>query len=248
MDAKETSLFATVLIATITVGIIILFFITSMVRQHNRNLSLYRKGVLAEIAAMEKERTRIAADLHDELGPILSAIKLKINSFDLADPEDKREVEKTNHHIDVLMQRMREISYDLIPNSLIRKGLVQALTEFTQFITETNQLEITFQADGPVSISEQKSIHIYRITQEIVHNTIKHSAAKCLDITLKQFNNVLHVSTSDNGTGFDHSAAAKGEGGIGLRNIASRSEIIGGEMSIDSRKDLGTTYNFKIPI
>jgi signal transduction histidine kinase len=209
---------------------------------------LYRKIVLAEITAMEKERTRIAADLHDELGPILSGIKLKINSFDLADADDKHEVEKTNEHIDMLIQRMREISYDLIPNSLIRKGLVHALTEFTKFINETRQLEITFQAVGSVCIPEHKAIHIYRIIQEIVHNAIKHSRANCLHILIKQAAGELEVSTKDDGVGFDHPTATKGEGGIGLRNISSRSEIIGGEMSIESRKDIGTKYDFKIPI
>ncbi|HVG14887.1 MAG TPA: ATP-binding protein [Chitinophagaceae bacterium] len=248
MDAKEESLFIPILIVALLVGIIIIFFIASIVRQHKRNLMLYRKIVLAEITAMEKERTRIAADLHDELGPILSGIKLKINSFDLADVDDKHEVEKTNQHIDVLIQRMREISYDLIPNSLIRKGLVQALTEFTKFINETRQLEITFQADGPICISEHKAIHIYRIIQEIVHNTIKHSGANCLHIHLKQAAENLELSTRDNGVGFDHPTATKGEGGIGLRNIASRSEIIGGEMSIETKKDQGTKYDFKIPI
>ena len=88
MDAKETSFYTAVLIVSIILGIIIGYFIVSIIRQQRRNIALYRQSVLAEITAMEKERARIAADLHDELGPMLSAIKLKINSFELSDSDD----------------------------------------------------------------------------------------------------------------------------------------------------------------
>src|SRR5688572_3232731 len=100
MDAKETSLYTAILIVSIVVAVMIIFFIASLIRQQRKNLELYRQNVLAEITAMEKERARIAADIHDELGPMLSAIKLRIGSFDLVDADDKREAEKTNGHID----------------------------------------------------------------------------------------------------------------------------------------------------
>lgn len=248
MDAKETSFYTAVLIVSITLGIIIIYFIVSIIRQQRRNIALYRQSVLAEITAMEKERARIAADLHDELGPMLSAIKLKINSFELTDEDDKVQVDKTNHHIDGLVKRMREISYDLIPNTLIRKGLVVAVKEFADFTNESRQFKIAFEAKEPIAISEQKSIHIYRIIQEIVNNTIRHSNGSTIKIVLEQKDSTLLLSTVDDGVGFDHQAASKGDGGIGLRNIVSRSEIIGGEMFVDSEKNKGTRYTFEIPV
>lgn len=248
MDAKETSLFTAILIVSLTVGTIIIFFIISIIRQQRRNIALYRQSVLAEITAMEKERARIAADLHDELGPMLSAIKLKIGSFELNDEDDKIEVEKTNDHIDSLMKRMREISYDLIPKTLIRKGLVIALREFVEFINENDGLKIIFQSAGEIESDQQKAIHIYRIAQEVINNTIRHSGAKFLNINLQQNNGTIFLSTMDDGVGFDHYAAAKGEGGIGLRNILNRTEIIGGQMFIESEKNKGTKYSFEIPL
>lgn len=248
MDAKETSLFTAILIVSLTVGTIIIFFIISIIRQQRRNIALYRQSVLAEITAMEKERARIAADLHDELGPMLSAIKLKIGSFELNDEDDKIEAEKTNDHIDSLMKRMREISYDLIPKTLIRKGLVIALREFVEFINENEGLKIIFQSAGEIESDQQKAIHIYRIAQEVINNTIRHSGAKFLNINLQQNNGTIFLSTMDDGVGFDHYAAAKGEGGIGLRNILNRTEIIGGQMFIDSEKNKGTKYSFEIPL
>jgi signal transduction histidine kinase len=248
MDAKETSLYTAILIVSIIVATIIIFFIISIIRQQRKNVALYRQNVLAEITAMEKERARIAADLHDELGPMLSAIKLKIGSFELTDEDDKREAEKTDGHIDVLMKRLREISYDLIPNTLIRKGLVMALKQFTDFINEGDGLKINFEAADNIDPDQQKAIHIYRIAQEVINNTIRHSGAKLLNIKLKQENSTLFLFTADDGIGFDHQAAAKGEGGIGLRNILNRTEIIGGQMFIESKKDKGTKYSFEIPV
>lgn len=248
MDAKETSFYTAVLIVSIILGIIIIYFIASIIRQQRRNIALYRQSVLAEITAMEKERARIAADLHDELGPMLSAIKLKINSFELTDADDLVQVDKTNNHIDGLIKRMREISYDLIPNTLIRKGLVIALREFIDYINRDNVFKIDFVADESLNISEQKAIHLYRIAQEIINNTIKHSGGNTLRIYLKQANGTLFLSTLDNGTGFDQYAASKGEGGIGLRNILSRTEIIGGQMFVESQKNNGTKYSFEIPV
>ncbi len=248
MDAKETTLYTAILIVCLTVGAIIIFFIVSIIRQQRRNLALYRQTVLAEITAMEKERARIAADLHDELGPMLSAIKLKINSFELTDEDDKSEVEKTNIHIDSLVKKMREISYDLIPNTLIRKGLVQALSEFADFINQAQKLQIHFIAQEPMLIDEQKSIHVYRVIQEIVNNAIKHSEANNLNIALKQEGGTLVLQTSDDGVGFDHYAATKGDGGIGLRNLLSRCEIVGGQMFVESEKTKGTKYTFEIPV
>jgi signal transduction histidine kinase len=248
MDAKAPSLFAAVLIVSITIGIIIIFFILSIIRQQRRNISLYRQSVLAEITAMEKERARIAADLHDELGPMLSSVKLKISSFDLTDEDDIEQAEKTSRHIDELIKRMREISYDLIPNTLIRKGLLVALKEFVDFVSKDDLLKIEFTYTEPIEASEQKAIHIYRIIQELINNTIRHSGANTLYIRLEQRNGMLFLSTSDNGRGFDHTAAARGKGGIGLRNMLSRAEIIDGKMFVDSKKNEGTNYSFEIPV
>ena len=248
MVTQETSLYTSILIVCVVVGTMIIFFIASIIRQQRKNVELYRQSVLAEITAMEKERARIAADLHDELGPMLSAIKLRIGSFELVDEDDKKEAEKTNEHIDTLMKRMREISYDLIPNTLMRKGLIVALKQFTDFVNEGDGLKINFAATEEIAPDQQKSIHIYRIVQEVINNTIKHSGAKVLHVDLKQDNGVLLLSTADDGKGYDHQAAAKGEGGIGLRNILNRTEIIGGQMFVESEINKGTKYSFEIPV
>lgn len=248
MDAQATSLFTSILVVSVIIGVIILFFIISIVRQQRRTRELYRRNLMAEINAMEQERARIAADLHDELSPLLAAIKLKINSFELPDEDDRIQVQKTNMHIDGLIQRMREISYDLLPNTLIRKGLVVAVKEFVEFVGRTSPVKISFIAPEQLKLPEQKSIHLYRIVQEVIHNTLKHSGASNLEILLEEKEQQLILTTKDDGVGFNHHAVSKSSKGIGLRSLLSRIEMVGGKMYVESAKGKGTRYTFETPL
>jgi two-component system NarL family sensor kinase len=246
MDAKETSFYTAVLIITVVLGIIITYFIISIVRQHRRSLQLYKQSLLTEITTLEKERTRMAADLHDEVGPVLSAVKLRLNSLDIHNKADEVEVQKTNEQIDGLLKRMREISFDLMPNSLIRKGLPAAIGEFIEYCSKSSTLDIKFQF-GEIGLTQQQSINLYRIIQEIIHNTIKHAKATELLIELRKEKSMIVLATRDNGTGFNYETKSKEASGLGLRNLHSRTEIIGGKMFFESKKTKGTTYIFEIP-
>jgi len=247
MDAQETSLYTAILIASIIIGIIIVYFVVSIISQQRRNLELHKRNILTEITALEKERARIAADLHDELGPLLSAVKMKINSFELADPDDQEEVAKTNHHIDSMIKRVREISFDLMPSALIRKGLVVAIREFADYIMKTNALRIEVHATENLNLTEQKAVNLYRIIQEVIHNTLKHAKASRLLIELHKEKNKLVLKTQDDGVGFNPDDLGKNMG-LGLRSLLSRTEIMNGIMYLDTKKEEGTTMTFEIPL
>lgn len=248
MDAQQTSLFTSILVVSLIIGAIILFFIISMVRQQRRNLYLYRQNILAEITAMEQERARIAADLHDELGPMLSAVKLRISSFELPDSDDQEQLDKTCTHIDGLIQRIREISYDLLPSTLTRKGLVHALQAFVAFAGKGTALQIGFTAPDHLQVPGHKAIHLYRIVQEVVHNAIRHSGATSLHIELQATDGKLVLWTSDNGKGFHLQDLSRQSRGLGLRNLLNRTELMGGKMFAESGRDKGTQYTFEIPL
>jgi two-component system, NarL family, sensor kinase len=247
MDAKETSLYTAVLIVSIVLGTIIIYFIISIVRQHRRSLQLYKKSIHTEITTLEKERVRMAADLHDEVGPVLSSIKLRIGSVDVLSDEDQQEIEKTSFQIDNLIKRMREISFDLMPNSLIRKGLPEALNEFIDNCSKSGDLNIKFNYE-PVSLTQQQSINLYRIIQEVIHNTRKHAKARNLQIELKKEKQLMVLATNDDGVGFNYHDKVKEGGGMGLHNLLSRTEMMGGKMFVDSKRGKGTTYIFEIPM
>jgi len=248
MDAKETTLFTAIIISAIIIGSIIVYFIISIIRHQRRNQELYKSKILAEVTTLEKERSRIASDLHDELGPVLSSIKLKVNCMDIETAEDKEQLEKINVNIDDIIQRMREISNDLMPSTLTRKGLAAAVHEFIGKVTKSNGLQIVFKHENVLQLPPEKSIHIYRIIQEMIHNTIKHAQASQLHISLEKKNNKLFLRTKDDGTGFNYSKIMQEASGLGLRNLLTRTEILNGEMYIDSSKEKGTEYIFELPI
>jgi two-component system, NarL family, sensor kinase len=246
MDAKERSFYAAILIICAVLGIIITYFIVSIIRQQRRAVRLYKQNLLTEITTLEKERSRMASDLHDEIGPMLSSIKLRVGSLDTHSEADEEQVDKTNQQIDVLIKRMREISFNLMPTTLTRKGFAAALNEFIEYCSKSNPLKINFQFTD-IALSQPQAINLYRIGQEVIHNTMKHAEATELMIELRQEEGKIIFSTRDNGKGFNYDEKSKESTGLGLQNLLRRTEIIEGKMYFESKKGKGTTYIFEIP-
>jgi signal transduction histidine kinase len=143
---------------------------------------------------------------------------------------------------------MREISNDLLPNTLTRKGLIAAIKEAIGNMDKAGNLRIVFTHETLPDIRESAAINLYRIILEIIHNTVKHAHASELKIEIKSANGVLVILTRDDGKGFDYNNAAGEHSGLGLRNMLSRAEILGGEMFIESKSGKGTSYIFEIPL
>jgi signal transduction histidine kinase len=189
----------------------------------------------------------MASDLHDEVGPLLSAIKLRIGSLDISNEEDEEEVKKTEIQIDNLIKRMREISFDLMPTSLTRKGFAPALKEFIDYCSKSSLLKIKFQF-ADIQLTQPQAINLYRVVQEIIHNTIKHAEASELIIELREEKEKIILATKDDGKGFNYDDKHNEAKGLGLQNLLRRTEIINGKMYFESKKGKGTTYIFEIPI
>lgn len=245
MDAQETRIYTAVLITAIVFGGIVLFFIISIIRQQRKNLNLHKQNILAQITGIERDRARIAHDIHDELGPLLSSIKLRINNFELTDGDDKIQIEKINYSIDKAVIRIREISHDLMPADLLSTGLVMALREYITGISSA-VLHIDFTSPENIELSEQGSVNVYRIVQEIIHNTIKHACATHLDIFIEEDKNKLVIITKDNGTGFEQKEISN-KGGLGLKSLHSRAKLLNGKIFLSSKKGTGTEFIIEIP-
>ncbi|MDI3322391.1 sensor histidine kinase [Pinibacter soli] len=239
----------TIVTIAILVAIIILFFVTSIVMYHRRYVALQKERIFAEITMQENERKRIATDLHDGIGPLLSTIKLNINSIDVVEEGDRLIVSKAGKHIDEIIKSMRQISYNLLPNTLERKGLIEALKEFVEHTNENKALQVHLQIVQYFEVPPEKSIHIFRMLQEIVHNTVKHAKAQNLQIGLGAEGNHILILTKDDGCGFDPlKERDKLSGGLGLKSIESRAEVLNAKMVMDTQPSKGTSYFIKIPI
>jgi signal transduction histidine kinase len=157
-------------------------------------------------------------------------------------------ISKSSTHLDSIIRKLREISNNLMPNTLVRKGLQKAINEFIENNREIYGLEIRFICEQDVHLNQYKEINIYRIIQEILHNTVKHAQASLLIIKMITEGDRLLLMTADNGKGFDYFAKVKDNPGLGLRNLQSRTEVMGGELTCQSEPGKGTTYTIEIPI
>ena len=226
-------------------AIIITFFIITMLRHHRRYVKLQKERMLNEIAILENERKRMAYDLHDGLGPMLSAIKLNINSIETNTDEDKAIIQKASNHIDDAIKNMRSISYNLLPVTLERKGLFEALREFIEYSSAKSKLPIQLFLKHQVEVPKEKEIHIFRILQEIIHNSIKHAQAKNLYIGFGYEEDRIVIFAKDDGIGFDVAKIKETSGGLGLKSIESRADILNCLVLIESSQGKGTTWFFK---
>jgi signal transduction histidine kinase len=240
-------MFNVVLISAVILSAIIIYFIIAVVRQQRKVMKWQHARIAAEITTLENERKRIAGDLHDELGPILSAVKLQVNHLEPTDETEKTILERSSNQIDEVIKRFREISYDLLPNTLIRKGLVKATEEFIGRMSEARQLKIEFTSDD-TRLPEEKEVNIYRIIQEIVHNTVKHARATFLKIEIQKRGGNLVISTKDDGIGFNYEEKNSSGGGLGLLSLQSRVEVLNGNMQVLTSPGKGTSFIIEIPV
>jgi signal transduction histidine kinase len=248
MDPRETKIYTAVVIASILVGIIISYFIISLVRHQRHIVMVSRRNILRETALLDQDRMRVAADLHDEISPVLSAIKFQIDSIETTDADDQDVIDTSKSQLDFLSARLREIAKDLMPVSLTKKGLQATLQEYFEQLKKSAVLNIIFEYDVTASIGDVVLLNVYRIIQEMAHNSVKHSEADTLLVQILQTNDRVKVLCEDNGKGFNYNKKVAEADGLGLNNIRDRAELIGTNFNVHSAIGKGTQYTFDIPL
>lgn len=223
--------------------------------QNEQNLkqefaSLESKQKLAVSNALlegeEIERKRLARDLHDGLGSMLSGLKIHINK--LSDENSKNiNVEKIENQLDNSIKELRQIAQNLMPESLLKLGLEVALRDLCIKLSD-DKTAIEFQYyRNSIQISESKQIIIYRIIQELLNNVFKHANATEILVSCNQNENIMYLTIEDNGKGFDSKNTNFFEG-MGLKNIKNRIEFVKGNLEINSIIDKGTVFNIELKI
>jgi signal transduction histidine kinase len=247
MDTGETEIFIAILLASGILGIIISFFILTVVKNHKRLLELQRQQLIAEITALEIERKRIVADLHDELGPLLATVKFHLTNLDTTLKNDLDLIRKASTNLDNVIHRIREICYHMMPDVLTRKGLFTAINDFVEQLDPQKTMDIIFTCQ-PISVSQHTELHIYRMIQEITNNAFKHSGAMRLQIDIHANNENLILEVNDNGRGFNVDVVMHQNAGLGIKNIFGRTRLLNGEMYLNSEPGKGTFYKIEIPL
>ncbi len=243
MSPEEARILVAIIITVIVVGVIIGLFAISVIRHQRRIISLQKANMSAEIRATEKERARLAVDLHDDLGPLLTVVKFQVDHASSPHPEEKIQLEKASRHLDNIIARMREVSYNLMPGTLARKGLAVTLEEFFSQVQSSKAVSIRSQIDKNIRLPELLSINLFRVVQELTHNSLKHGEAKEIKIEMEIKPQKMLIDYSDDGKGFDYEQQMKEGKGLGLQSIRNRVEVSGGKIRVD-----GSGKNVKIEI
>lgn len=201
------------------------------------------------INAQEAERTRIAQDLHDAVSARLNVISLTANVL-LEDPKVPREQKTALHHIVEVtastLESSREIAHHLMPAIFDKFGLKAAFEELFEDFTKSKQLHINYSIDDLSVLDKPGELHLFRIVQELINNSVRHGKATVLSLKSTREEQRFTIRYQDNGIGFNPDASGKNTG-IGLQNIKSRVAILNGALHIKSHPDQGSTFTLTIP-
>ena len=205
----------------------------------------------AVIYAEENERKRIAADLHDGVGQMMSAAKMNLSVFENEIPfkneEQKLSFEKLVSLVDESCREVRSVSHQMMPNALLKSGLASAVKEFIEKI-DSRIIKVSLHTEGlNERIDSNTETVLYRVIQECVNNVLKHSGASHLDISLIKDADGISATIEDNGKGFNSSNKQHFEG-IGLKNIISRVTYLKGSIDFDSAPGKGTLVAIHVPL
>lgn len=203
-----------------------------------------KQAYTAILNAEEGERKRIAMELHDGLGQLLSAAKLNVSVLeDVANEEDRAAVANAGLLIDQSITDLRQISHNLMPSALIRLGLVAALNDMASKINSGRQVKVTITSFGiDQRLPENFEIALYRVVQESVNNILKHANAGNIIIRLSKAGEAIDLEISDDGRGMEKDSENKGKG-IGWDDIRSRVSMFNGRMLLYSQPGEGTRLN-----
>ncbi len=206
----------------------------------------------AVLKGEEQERARLAKDLHDGLGGMLSGIKYSFTTMKgnlVMTPENHQAFERSMDMLDSSIKEMRRVAHNMMPEALIRFGLNTALNDFCTDINQSGALNVNYQSLGleDLSIEPTVAITLYRVVQELLNNTMKHAQASSAIVQVTKSNDILSVTVEDDGKGFDTNIL-KTSKGIGWANIQNRIEFLKGKMDIRSKAGEGTSVHIELDI
>ena len=212
--------------------------------EHEKRL-IQKEAFAAIINAEENERKRIAMELHDGLGQLLSAAKLNVSVLeDATSDEDRLAVDNAGNLIDQAITDLRNISHNLMPSALIRLGLVAAINDMAEKINSGRQVTMKITAEGLDNrLPGNLEIAIYRVIQESVNNILKHAGARNILVDLRYLNENLDLSIADDGKGMPETTAPDTGKGIGWDDIQNRVSLFNGRMNLYSEPGKGTRLN-----
>jgi signal transduction histidine kinase len=204
------------------------------------------------IEAQEQERTRIARELHDDIGQRLALLNIKLEQLQQNSPDLPAEL---HGHMGELRMRTSEIardvqsmSHELHSSKLEYLGIANAMKALCHEFSDQQNVEVVFAHDEvPRTLPQEISLCLFRVLQEALQNAVKHSGVRHFGVELRYESDAIDLTVRDSGSGFDVQQAMKTRG-LGLISMAERLKLVDGQLSIDSQPNLGTTIHARVPL
>jgi signal transduction histidine kinase len=252
-----------ILIGSITAGaalmILALAFIYRSYRhkqrlQQNQMQIMVQQQEIRELKAImdgeEKERTRMARELHDSAMVEFSVVKMNLNTL-LNEPDEnlkKENLHQVQLQLNGAISGLRNTAHNLMPDMLLQEGLLEALYYFCNNLQRNSHVQINLEHYGTIPpLQPQFELSVYRIVQELMQNMIKHARATEAIVQLSCHEDMLHITVEDNGIGIEEDQLPRSKG-MGLKSIQARMRTLNGQMEIDSKKGIGTTLTLEFDI
>ncbi|MFN8345763.1 MAG: sensor histidine kinase [Spirosomataceae bacterium] len=219
--------------------------IEQQMRVKDMEAEFQRKLLEVSMASTEAERRRIAQDLHDDIGALLSVTKLTFNAlYGILGSKEQAErlAQQVKEALDETISHVRRISRELVPTTLERFGLPAALQEFAAKSNGNQTLRVTFGCSGDENqrLDPKTELMLYRVAQELINNAMKHSGAKNVHVQLSLPPHHFGMVIEDNGQGFDReSVRLRPSPGLGLDSIEGRLRIINGKIHYETAPEKG---------
>ncbi len=200
----------------------------------------------ALLKGQEEERSRVAKDLHDGLGGMLSGIKLTLYAMKgnvILSADNANLFSKTVEQLDNSISEMRRVAHNMMPEALVKFGLAQALQDYCEGINDSSQINCVLQLYGlEKRLDGTTEVVIYRIIQELLNNVIKHANATEAVVQVIRNGDKINITIEDNGKGFDMAESGINKG-AGLSNVRSRVSYLHGTMDVESARGKGTSVH-----
>lgn len=214
------------------------------------NVLAKNKSTQLLLLGQETERSRLAKEIHDGVGPSMSTLKLQLDAVKkkMLNPDNQKAVEKIAESISEIAQDIRQISHDLMPRSLIDFGIVTALSNFSNKISDTEAIEVQYHSNmTDKSLPQGYELNIFRIVQELVNNSLKYSKCTLIKINLTSQDDFIKLLVKDDGIGMDKEVR---KDGMGLHNVQARVLLLQGHMEIETqvRAGSGVSIHVEIPM
>lgn len=215
-----------------------------IVNNYKKNKSRQEETLKVIYQTQEKERLRIAQDLHDNLGAMLSTIKYYVTAMSSQSDTQKSEALNISalSHLDKALLDLRETVHDLIPKNIAENGWLGELNELLQNLKDNGSIDTNLEVEGEIPrYPAEIELSIFRIVQELINNSLKHAQAGKLNFLIHHHAGTMSIYYDDDGLGFDIKEAVKG---YGLKNLNARTTLYGG--FFDVKSEVGKGSFFKI--